>query len=67
METYVHGSLDNGTSVDELLKPFAGKFSSDAPSFDYQAYKEEQYNKLADHVRRYVDMDRVYQILSAHD
>ena len=37
------------------------------PPFDYQAYKEEQYNKLADHVRRYVDMERVYQILSAHD
>jgi adenosylcobyric acid synthase len=67
MGTYVHGILDNAAFVDELLKPFAGKFSSDAPSFDYQAYKEEQYNKLADHVRRYVDMERVYQILSAHD
>ena len=63
----MHGILDNAAFVDELLKPFAGKFSSDAPSFDYQAYKEEQYNKLADHVRRYVDMERVYQILSAHD
>ena len=67
MGTYVHGILDNAAFVDELLKPFAGKFSSDAPSFDYQAYKEEQYNKLADHVRRYVDMDRIYQILSDHD
>jgi adenosylcobyric acid synthase len=67
MGTYVHGILDNAAFVDELLKPFAEKFSSDAPSFDYQAYKEEQYNKLADHVRRYVDMERVYQILSDHD
>jgi adenosylcobyric acid synthase len=67
MGTYVHGILDNAAFVDELLKPFAEKFSSDAPSFDYQAYKEEQYNKLADHVRQYVDMERVYQILTDHD
>ena len=67
MGTYVHGILDNAAFVDELLKPFAEKFSGDATSFDYQAYKEEQYNKLADHVRRYVDMERVYQILLDHD
>ena len=67
MGTYVHGILDNAAFVDELLTPFAEKFSSDGPSFDYQVYKEEQYNKLADHVRRYVDMERVYQILSDHD
>jgi adenosylcobyric acid synthase len=67
MGTYVHGILDNAAFVDELLKPFAEKFSGEATSFDYRAYKEEQYNKLADHVRRYVDMDRIYQILSDHD
>ena len=67
MGTYVHGILDNAAFVDELLKPFAEKFSGEAASFDYQAYKEEQYNKLADYVRRYVDMDRIYQILSDHD
>ena len=67
MGTYVHGILDNAAFVDELLKPFAEKFSGDAPSFDYQSYKEEQYNKLADHVRQYVDMERIYQILTDHD
>ena len=30
---------------------------------DYQAFKEEQYDKLADHVRKYVDMERIYEIL----
>ena len=67
MGTYVHGILDNAAFVNELLKPFAEKFSGDAPSFDYQSYKEEQYNKLADHVRQYVDMERIYQILTDHD
>ena len=67
MGTYVHGILDNAAFVDELLKPYAEKFSGDASSFDYQSYKEEQYNKLADHVRQYVDMERIYQILTDHD
>ena len=67
MGTYVHGILDNAAFVDELLKPFTEKFSGDTSSFDYQSYKEEQYNKLADHVRQYVDMERIYQILTDHD
>ena len=29
----------------------------------YKAFKEEQYDKLADHVRKHVDMDLVYKIL----
>ena len=33
----------------------------------YQAFKEEQYNKLATHIRQHVDMDKVYQILASHD
>jgi adenosylcobyric acid synthase len=31
--------------------------------FDYQAFKQQQYDLLADHVRRHVDMERIYQIL----
>ena len=63
MGTYVHGILDNQAFVDFLLEPFADKLSA-AKTFDYQAFKEEQYNKLADHVRRHVDMQRLYQILT---
>ena len=61
--TYIHGFLDNAPVIDYLLGGLcAEKFQPVA--FDYQAYKEEQYNRLADHVRRYVDMDRIYQILT---
>jgi len=67
MGTYVHGILDNAPFVDYLLQPFASKLEQAGRSFDYAAFKEEQYNRLADHVRRYVDIDRLYQILSAHD
>lgn len=63
--TYVHGILDNPSVVDYLLAPFADKLT--ATAFDYRAFKEEQYNKLADHVRRHVDLPLIYQILEAYD
>ena len=66
MGTYVHGILDNAPFVDFLLQPFAEKLSQTDAPFDYQAFKEEQYDKLADHVRQHVDMQRIYQILT-HD
>lgn len=61
MGTYIHGVLDNPEFIDFLLEPFAGK--PEGKSFDYKAFKEEQYNKLADHVRKHVDMPLIYQIL----
>ena len=67
MGTYVHGILDNVAFVDFLLQPFAGKLAEGGGAFDYQAFKEQQYDLLADHVRRYVDMEKVYQILRSHD
>jgi adenosylcobyric acid synthase len=64
MGTYLHGILDNAPFVDFLLKPFAEKIQQAGKPFDYAAFKEEQYNKLADHVRRHVDMPLIYKILS---
>ena len=66
MGTYIHGILDNPAFVDQLLQPFADKLNAAAKPFDYQAFKEQQYDLLADHVRRYVDIPRLYQILT-HD
>ena len=67
MGTYVHGILDNAPFVDFLLEPYKDKMAERSQPFDYAAYKEEQYDKLADHVRRYVDMNKIYQILTDHD
>ena len=67
MGTYVHGILDNAAFVDCLLQPFAEKLSQTEASFDYAAFKETQYDKLADHVRQHVDMERIYQILRGDD
>ena len=68
MGTYIHGILDNPAFIDFLLEPFAGKLSGAAKSFDYHQFKEEQYDKLAEHVRRHVNLPLIYQILTEnHD
>ena len=63
MGTYVHGILDNAPFVDFLLQPFADKLAKTDKSFDYQAFKEEQYDRLAEHVRKHVDVEQIYKIL----
>ena len=64
--TYIHGFLDNQPVIEYLL----GKTNVQCSMFNVQCvedFKEEQYNKLADHVRQHVDMDRIYQILTSND
>ena len=65
--TYIHCILDNPSFIDFLLEPFADKIADAGKSFDYHQFKEEQYNKLADHVRSHVDLPLIYKILTTHD
>jgi len=59
--TYMHGILDNPIVLDNLAKGFDKEEATQ--SFDYASFKEEQYNKLADLVRKHVDMNYIYQSL----
>ncbi|MGV8092436.1 MAG: cobyric acid synthase [Mangrovibacterium sp.] len=59
--TYLHGILDNWIVVEEILD--ASRLKAKMIDFDYSSFKEEQYNKLADHVRRHVDMDYIYSVM----
>ncbi len=59
--TYIHGFLDNAPVIDYLLR---GKVKDAVPVQSYADFKESQYDKLADHVRQHVDVERIYQILS---
>ncbi len=59
--TYIHGFLDNAPVIEYLLKD---KTVSRASLKSYSEFKEKQYDKLADHVRHYVDIPRLYQILT---
>jgi len=59
--TYIHGFLDNNPVIEYLLKD---KAVSSVSLKSYSEFKEEQYDKLADHVRNYVDVQKLYQILT---
>ena len=68
MGSYIHGILDNPSFIDFLLRPYAHKLTQQTTVFDYQQFKEQQYDKLADHVRMHVNLPLVYQILTEeHD
>lgn len=62
--TYIHGFLDNMPVIEYLLKD---KVVSSTKLKSYSEFKEEQYDKLAEHVRKYVDIPRLYQILHDND
>ena len=59
--TYIHGFLDNAPVIEYLLKDKAVSIHSEQSLADF---KEEQYNKLADHVRQHMDIDQIYKILT---
>lgn len=65
--TYLHGLFDNEALTHSLLSSLAAKKGIVLPQSDdqesSQAYRERQYDKLADLVRASLDMDAVYRIM----
>lgn len=59
--SYMHGILDNAAVLDNLAEGF--ERHTDVPPFDYAAFKEEQYEKLAHLIREHVDMNYIYSQL----
>ena len=59
--TYIHGFLDNAPVIEYMLKD---KTVSRTSLKSYSEFKEEQYDKLADHVRHHVNIPKLYQILT---
>lgn len=64
--TYVHGIFDEPkvvkTIVTEILKEKGLDFSK-VTSFSMEAYKEKQYDLLAEAVRASCDMEKIYEIV----
>lgn len=64
--SYVHGLFDAGEIANTIVQTLAQKKGihiEDATFEDYQAFKETQYDKLADTLRMYMDMEEVYGML----
>lgn len=63
--SYLHGLFDNEALTKQLLTYLAAKkgIRLDVQEESRAAYKERQYDKLADLVREALDMDAIYEIL----
>ena len=62
--TYIHGFLDNPSVIEYILKPFGQKSPYKGDLEGLEDFKNRQYDLLAEHIRKYVDMERLYQIIS---
>lgn len=63
--SYLHGIFDDGAAAQAVVDKLCEK-KGVAPvhrAFDLRAYKEAQYDKLADLIRSSLDMEKVYEIL----
>lgn len=64
--SYIHGLFDAAAIAEHIVGYLAQKkgIKLSGDSFlDYSVYKEQQYDKLADTLRQYLDMDAIYGML----
>jgi len=58
--TYIHGFLDNPSVINYILN---GKVPTAQAATDVDTFKNHQYDLLVDHVRKHVDIDKLYKII----
>ncbi|MDE5796156.1 MAG: cobyric acid synthase, partial [Muribaculaceae bacterium] len=63
--SYVHGLLDNAPVIDFLLQPF--RHDRMKTEFDFSTFRQQQYDLLADWLREYIDIPRLYKIMMCDD
>ncbi len=64
--SYTHGMFDAADAVDAVVRTLAEKkgISITESGFeDYQSFKEKEYDKLADTLRAYLNMEEIYGML----
>lgn len=61
--TYIHGLFDNAEIVDTLL---AGFTTEQGEKFDYEAYKNENYERLAEHLATHLDIEFIIKEMQRH-
>ncbi len=64
--SYVHGIFDKENIAKEIILALAEKKDiqmEELENIDYAAYKEKQYDLLADTMREHLDMKKIYEIL----
>ncbi|MCI1821470.1 cobyric acid synthase [Megasphaera sueciensis] len=64
--TFIHGIFDCegvASTMARALFSKKGRKPADMQSVNYRSYKQEQYDKLADCLRRHIDMEKIYKIV----
>jgi adenosylcobyric acid synthase len=64
--TYIHGIFDEGNIARTIVEALAKKKGVEVDvleDFDYRAFRESQYNKLAKQLRDSLDMNVIYGML----
>lgn len=64
--SYVHGLFDRAQIAGKIVQALAKKKGislQDGQMEDYQSFKEKQYDKLADTLRLYLNMEEIYGML----
>ena len=64
--SYIHGIFDKEKIVSEIVKSLAekkGLSMEEVEGVDLKAFKESQYDLLADTLRKHLDMKAIYQIM----
>lgn len=64
--SYVHGLFDEGIIANTMVQALAEKKGikiENGEFEDYQTFKDKQYDKLADTLRMYLNMEEIYEML----
>ena len=68
--SYIHGIFDRGEIAETVVRALAerkgislGETEQDNKILDYREFKEKEYDRLADILRKHLDMDRIYGML----
>ena len=67
--TYVHGLFEDGTLTKNLCSALLSKkgICAEALTQDYAAFKESQYDLLAEEVRKALDMEQIYRMMEKQE
>lgn len=60
--SYIHGILDNAPVIEHILQPFIKNEKADI--LNPADFRDQQYDLLAEWLRKYIDIPRLYEIMS---
>ena len=66
MGSYLHGIFDNAKFTETILNNLRNKkgiAESSTSNFDLHEFKKNEYDKLEEHFRKYLNLNRIYEII----